>query len=115
MKKIAYYLPQFHRVKENDEWWGEGFTEWTNVRNGKPLFKNHYQPHIPLGEDYYSLENKETVKWQTEISQKYDIYGFAYYHYWFEGKLLLEKPAENLIEWKDINQNSSFFGQITIG
>ena len=108
MKIIAYYLPQFHRIPENDEWWGEGFTEWTNVKKGEPLFKNHYQPHVPL-ESYYSLEDKNTVIWQTEIAKKYGVYGFAYYHYWFEGKLLLEKPIRNLLAWKDIDQKFFFF------
>lgn len=109
MRKIAYYLPQFHRVKENDEWWGEGFTEWTNVRKASCLFENHYQPHIPLDDNYYSLDEKKTVEWQTKLANDYGVYGFAYYHYWFEGRLLLEKPVENLLKWKDINQKYFFF------
>lgn len=108
-KIIAYYLPQYHRVKENDQWWGEGFTEWTHVRNGKPLFSEHNQPRVPYGENYYNLMDKETVEWQSRIAEEYGIYGFAYYHYWFEGRLLLEKPAENLLLWKDVNQKFFFF------
>ena len=68
-KIIAYYLPQYHEVKENNEWWGKGFTEWTNVKRGKPLFKDHIQPRIPLHENYYDLMDKETVLWQTKIAK----------------------------------------------
>lgn len=108
MKIIAYFLPQFHEVEENNKWWGKGFTEWTNVKKGKKLFKGHYQPFIPLNNNYYNLLDKKTVEWQTELAKKYGIYGFCYYHYYFEGKLLLEKPAENLLKWKDINQKFCF-------
>lgn len=96
MKKkiLAYNLPAFHRIPENDEWWGEGFTEWDNVRRAKPLHKNHIQPMIPLREKYYDLSNKDDVILQTKLAEKYGIYGFIYYHYWFLGKLLLEKPVE---------------------
>lgn len=66
MKILAMYLPQFHRVQENDEWWGEGFTEWTSVRSAKPLFPEHDQPHAPLHENYYDLMNPETMRWQGE-------------------------------------------------
>ena len=108
MKIISFYLPQFHEIEENNKWWGKGFTEWTNVKKGKKLFKTHYQPFIPLNNNYYNLLDKETVKWQTELANNYGIYGFCYYHYWFEGKKLLEKPAENLLKWKDINQKFCF-------
>lgn len=108
MKIIAYYLPQFHEIPENDEWWGTGFTEWVNVRKAKPLFKGHRQPRIPLNDNYYDLMNKKTVEWQTSLLDKYNIYGLCYYHYWFNGKLLLEKPAENLMKWTDINQRYCF-------
>lgn len=109
MKFIAYYLPQFHEIPENNLWWGEGFTEWSNVRKMKPLFKGHYQPHEPLDDNYYNLTDRATVEWQTKLMKKYNVYGFAYYHYWFNGKLLLEKPIENLLNWKDIDQNFFFF------
>lgn len=108
MKIIAYYLPQFHEIKENNEWWGKGFTEWTNVKNGKKLFKSHKQPVIPLNNNYYNLLDKKTVEWQTKLSKEHGIYGFCYYHYWFKGKKLLEKPAENLLKWNDIQQNFCF-------
>lgn len=108
MKVIANYLPQFHEIEENNEWWGKGFTEWTNTKKGRPLFRNHYQPIEPKEDNYYDLMNKETIKWQTKIAQDNSIYGFAYYHYWSNGKKLLEKPAENLLQWKDINQRFCF-------
>lgn len=109
MKVIAYYLPQFHRTRENDIWWGEGFTEWTHVKSGVPLFKGHYQPHVPFDGNYYSLNEKTTVEVQTALMHKYGVYGFAYYHYWFDGDLLLEMPAENLLNWQDIDQRFFLF------
>ncbi len=107
MKKYAFFLPQFHEIKENDEWWGKGFTEWVNVKNAKPLFRGHHQPKKPINCNYYNLLNKETMQHQTELLKKYNVDGLIYYHYYFNGKKLLEKPAENLLKWKDINQ--SFF------
>ncbi len=103
MKVIAFYLPQFHRIKENDEWWGEGFTEWTNVKKSKALFDSHVQPKIPLNQNYYNLLDRKVHEWQSEMLEKYNIYGLCYYHYWFNGKKLLEKPLELLLKNKDIN------------
>ena len=104
MKTIAMYLPQFHRVVENDEWWGEGFTEWTAVKGAKPLFEGHRQPKEPLNDNYYDLIEKETMIWQSQLADRYKVYGFCFYHYWFkDGKKILEKPAENLLLWTDIN------------
>jgi lipopolysaccharide biosynthesis protein len=94
MKIIAFYLPQFHEIPENNAWWGEGFTEWTNVKKAQPLYRGHYQPRIPLGQNYYDLCRIETLVWQTNIARNYGISGFCFYHYWFNGKLLLEKPIE---------------------
>ncbi|MGL5963174.1 MAG: glycosyltransferase WbsX family protein [Fusobacteriaceae bacterium] len=108
MKIIAYYLPQFHEVEENNTWWGKGFTEWTNTRKTKPLYKGHNQPKEPLNDNYYNLLDKETMEWQQKISTENGVYGFCYYHYWFKGKKLLEKPIENLLKWKDINQKFCF-------
>lgn len=104
MRKFAFYLPQFHEIPENDLWWGKGFTEWIKVKAAKPLFYGHIQPQIPLGNNYYNLLQKETVKWQTSLLKEYKLDGFIYYHYYFKGRMLLEKPAENLLKWKDIQQ-----------
>ena len=108
MKKFAFFLPQFHEIQENNEWWGQGFTEWVNVKNASPLYAGHLQPKKPLGDNYYNLLEKETVEWQTNLMKKYGVDGMIYYHYYFCGKKLLEKPAENLLEWKDIPQNFFF-------
>lgn len=109
-KIIAYYLPQYHEIPENNEWWGKGFTEWTNVKTAKPVFKGQKQPKVPLNKNYYDLMNKETVEWQTKLANDYGIYGFCYFHYWFkDGRKILEKPAENLLNWKDIPQRYCFF------
>ncbi|MBA4494334.1 glycoside hydrolase family 99-like domain-containing protein [Paenactinomyces guangxiensis] len=96
-KIIAIYLPQFHRIPENDRWWGEGFTEWTNTRKAKPLFSGHYQPREPYRDYYYDLTDPKARKWQADIAMKYEIYGFCYYHYWFKGKLLLETPFKEVL------------------
>lgn len=108
-KVVAFYLPQYHEVTENNKWWGEGFTEWTNVKNAKSLFEGHYQPIVPLDKNYYDLMDVRTQRWQTKLALKYGVDGFAYYHYWFDGKLLLQKPAENLLRNIDIKQQFFFF------
>ena len=107
-KVIALYLPQFHQVPENDEWWGKGFTDWVSARNAKPLFPGHYQPRIPAQNNFYNLLDKSTMEWQAKLARKSGIYGFCIYHYWFGEKQLLEKPAENLLKWKDINIHYCF-------
>ncbi len=104
MKKYAIFLPQFHEIKENNEWWGEGFTEWVNVKKAKPLYSSHCQPKYPLNYNYYNLLDKKVVEWQTSLLHRYNIDGMVYYHYYFNGRKLLEKPAENLLKWKDIRQ-----------
>lgn len=108
MKVVAFYLPQFHEVPENNEWWGEGFTEWTNIKKANSLFKGHNQPREPINDNYYNVLEKKTVEWQVELANKHNIFGFCYYHYWFEGRMILEKPAENLLKWKDINTSFCF-------
>lgn len=108
MKVIAYYLPQFHEIPENNEWWGEGFTEWVNVKKAVPFKKGQNQPRIPLNNNYYDLSDVNVMRWQADLAKKYGIYGFCIYHYWFNGKMLLQKPAENLLNNKDININFCF-------
>ena len=109
MDLLAYYLPQFHQVPENDQWWGEGFTEWTAAKNAKPLYEGHYQPHEPWNDNYYNLLEKETMKWQAKLMHRYSIDGMCFYHYWFgEGQKILERPAENLLKWTDIDMPFCF-------
>lgn len=102
MKILAFYLPQFHEIPENNKWWGKGFTDWTNVKKAKPLVDGQYQPREPLNDNYYDLSDIEVMKWQSKIAQDHGIHGFCYYHYWFNGKKLLEKPLENMLKDKEV-------------
>jgi len=104
IKIIAFYLPQFHTFPENDKWWGKGFTEWTNTKKAKALYKGHYQPRIPKDEKYYNLLDDEVKMWQVKLAKEYGIYGFCYYHYWFkDGKKLMHQPLEQMLNNKNID------------
>ena len=108
-KLLTWYLPQYHSIPENNEFWGEGFTDWVTVRNAKPLYRGHQQPRIPLDHNYYDLSIRNDVAWQARIAKEHGIYGFGIYHYWFNNeKNLLTKPAEIIRDDKDIDINYFF-------
>lgn len=102
-KFIAWYLPQYHSIPENDLFWGEGFTDWVTVKKAQPLYSGHQQPRVPLNSNYYDLSLKENLVWQANLAKEYGIYGFGIYHYWFNNdKNLLTKPVEIIHNNKDI-------------
>ena len=97
---IAFYLPQFYPTPENDKWWGKGFTEWTNVAKAKPLYKGHYQPHIPADLGFYDLRVPQVREAQAQMARAAGIEGFCYWHYWFDGRRILNEVFAEVLENK---------------
>jgi lipopolysaccharide biosynthesis protein len=103
VKLLAFFFPQFHAIPENDEWWGKGFTDWVNVRRARPRFHGHYQPRVPLDDRYYDQSDRRTIEWQIDLARRYGLAGFCHYHYWFDGKQLLETPTNIVMASRELD------------
>jgi lipopolysaccharide biosynthesis protein len=97
-RAVAFYLPQFHPVPENNEWWGTGFTEWTNAARARPLFRGHVQPHLPADLGFYDLRLPEAREAQADLARVYGVEAFCYWHYWFAGRRILERPYTEMLQ-----------------
>ncbi len=103
VKVVALYFPQLHAIPENDRWWGQGFTDWVNVKRAQPLFGGHRQPRVPLGRDYYDQSDPKVIRRQVALAREHGVSAFCHYHYWFNGKQLLETPTNLLMGMKDLD------------
>lgn len=109
VKIIANYLPQYHRIPENDRFWGEGYTDWEAVKKARPVYPGQIEPRVPLNNNYYDLSDPAVVRWQAQLAREYGIWGFGIYHYWFSSEQnLLTKPAQNILDNPDIDINYLF-------
>lgn len=105
IKVMAYYLPQYHEMEINNKWWGKGFTEWVNVKKAESLFEGHQQPKVPLNKNYYDLNDVNIMRWQADIARNNGLYGFCFYHYWFDNEPTMETPLLNFLNNRDIEIN----------
>ena len=114
-KLIAFHLPQFYPTPYNDEWWGKGFTEWTNVVKGRPRFRGHYQPHLPADLGFYDLRLPEAREAQAALASEYGIYGFCYYHYWFKGRRCWSDPSMKFFSRENLGFHFASAGLTRVG
>ena len=103
VRALAFYFPQFHAIAENNAWWGPGFTDWVNVKRAQPQFAGHHQPRVPYGQRYYDQSRRETIEWQIDLARRHGLAGFCHYHYWFDGKQLLQAPTDLVLDSPELD------------